>query len=59
MKKLTQEELLHQLDEMTGRRYMDFPWSVKDRQAYDQLKEIVKLWYKFNLWDLRVGVLDD
>jgi len=42
MKDLTQEELLYQLDEMTGRRYMDFPWSVKDRQAYDQLKEIVE-----------------
>ena len=53
---LTQEELLENLD----RNYIHRSGisTTSDSCAYNQIKEIIKTWYKYNLWDLRVGIIE-
>ena len=60
-KKLTEKELLGIFN--SWRRIIDDKgeWDNHDwhdEEAHNQIKSIIKTWYKYNLWDLKVGVVE-
>ncbi len=60
MSKLTQDDLLGELEAWFGcaSHHGQCSANIKE-QAYNQIKKIIELWYRFNLWDLRVGEVVD